>query len=535
MVACILALILPLVAGCSAEDSWQKKRLNIVTSTPIMADLASVIAGERALVTSLIPAGADPHTYEPSLRNVRDIAYADVAFTNGLLLEQQKLVRTIEANLPAEAISVAVAEKIESYGGTLLPLVEDASLDSIWLGLRTSGAPDDLDRARDTSVTFRATRAQGPGQLAAFITGTFGSVEMVADSTRMGVSGETQGGGTSLPLQAHTHLSWAYTEPGIYELDLEASAHTAQGETLTGLAEVPATTIHFAVGVDPQHLAQQLQEETGRPVTVLKNGHADLNADLATGTLKIRTDSGGQVENHDPATTVIAVPSRTLQEVPTGSQYRFLGQPGSKVYLLAQAVLGKHVHGEIDPHIWHSVPNAIAAVQLMRDTLSSADPSGASIYRAKAETLLEELSATHQELTAIYGGLSSSQTNLVTTHDGYRYLASAYGLTVAGYVSPGPGVEPSIQQRERLRRTITDLGVPALYTEHKNVTRTPVLQQVSEELGVKVCELYADTLDSAAPTYSHMMLKNAHTIAQCSTSSSAFRALPHLHPYGGQL
>ncbi|MFW0170257.1 anchored repeat ABC transporter, substrate-binding protein [Rothia sp. P4278] len=519
VVASILALILPLVAGCSAGDAGQQKGFHIVTSTPIMADLARAVAGDRAQVTSLIPAGADPHTYEPSLRNVRDIAYADVAFTNGLLLEQQKLVRTIDANLPAGATSVAVAEKIESYGGTLLPLVEDASLDSIWLGLRTSGSPKDLDLARDASVAFRASRAQGPGQLAAFITGTFGSVEMVADSTHMEASDENRQLETTLPLQAHTHLSWSYAEPGIYELDLEASAHTAQGESLTGLKEVPATTIHFAVGVDPQELAQQLQEQTGSPVTVLNNGHADLNADLATGTLTIRTDSDGQIENHDPATTVIAVPSRTLQEVPAGSQYRFLGKPGTKVYLLAQAVLGKHVHGEIDPHIWHSVPNAMAAVELMRDTLSTADPSGASTYRANAHALLEELSSTHQELTAIYGGLNSSQTNLVTTHDGYRYLASTYGLTVAGYVSAGPGVEPSIQQRERLRRTITDLGVPALYTEHKNLTRTPVLQQVSEELGVKVCELYSDTIDSAAPTYSHMMLKNAHTIAQCSARS----------------
>ena len=40
--------------------------------------------------TALIPNGADPHSYEPSLRDVRDVAYARLAFTNGLLLEQRK-------------------------------------------------------------------------------------------------------------------------------------------------------------------------------------------------------------------------------------------------------------------------------------------------------------------------------------------------------------------------------------------------------------------------------------------------------------
>lgn len=520
--SCLPFLLTALLAltGCSGAGARSQEGLQVVASTPILADLASAVAGDRARVTSLVPAGTDPHTYEPSLRDVRDIAYADVAFTNGLLLEQQKLVRTVDANLPKGATSVAVAEEIESYGGTLIPIVEDASLDSIWLGLRTSGAPHDTESgstlSRDASVTFRATEASGPGQLAAFITGTFGSVEKVADTGADGTARAGSLGETSLPLQAHTHLSWAYTQPGIYSLDLEAQARSSDGTPLDGLTDIPPTTVHFAVGVPPQAQVRSLQEATGQPITVLDAGHADLTAQLDTGRLVIRTDSEGQITEHDPAATLIAVPSRTLQELPAGPQYRFLGKPGDQVYLLAQAVLGKHVHGEIDPHIWHSVPNAMAAAQLMRDTLTAADPAGAATYRANTDTLLAELADTDRELHRIYGQLPAEGKNLVTTHDGYRYLASTYGLTVAGYVSPGAGVEPSIQQRERLRRTIDDLTVPALYTEHGSMNRTPVLQQVGNETGVRVCELYSDSLDSAAPTYSQMMLANAQTITDCS-------------------
>lgn len=79
------------------------------------------------------------------------------------------------------------------------------------------------------------------------------------------------------------------------------------------------------------------------------------------------------------------------------------------------------------------------------------------------------------------------------------------------------GVEPSIQQRERLRRTIDDLAVPALYTERGSMNRTPVLQQVGKEAGVRVCELYSDSLDADAPSYSQMMLANAQAITDCST------------------
>ena len=128
------------LSGCATTENASSDRMRVVATTPILADLAQQIAGERASVHSLVPAGADPHSYEPSLRDIRDVAYARCALTNGLLLEQRKLSKMVEANLPAGVVSVAVAEKIEQYGGKLEAIVEDASLDSIWLGLRVAGA-----------------------------------------------------------------------------------------------------------------------------------------------------------------------------------------------------------------------------------------------------------------------------------------------------------------------------------------------------------------------------------------------------------
>ena len=77
------------------------------------------------------------------------------------------------------------------------------------------------------------------------------------------------------------------------------------------------------------------------------------------------------------------------------------------MYLLAQAVLGKHVHGEIDPHIWHSVPNAKASVQVIRDALISADPAGASEYATRTEQVVKELDALDAQLRQVYGGCRS--------------------------------------------------------------------------------------------------------------------------------
>ena len=67
-------------------------------------------------IKTLMRRGADPHSYEPTLHNTRDIAYADAVFTNGLLLEPQALTRTIDATARPQARVVALAEQTQRFG-----------------------------------------------------------------------------------------------------------------------------------------------------------------------------------------------------------------------------------------------------------------------------------------------------------------------------------------------------------------------------------------------------------------------------------
>ena len=194
------------LSGCASTVNASSDRMRVVATTPILADLAQQIAGERASVHSLVPAGADPHSYEPSLRDIRDVAYARCALTNGLLLEQRKLSKMVEANLPAGVASVAVAEKIEQYGGKLEAIVEDASLDSIWLGLRVEeggqneSAPADASEAgmrfEVQSVRARPATATAIGRRAATPRATStssGRTGQTASTTRTAASGRSSG------------------------------------------------------------------------------------------------------------------------------------------------------------------------------------------------------------------------------------------------------------------------------------------------------------------------------------------------------
>ena len=61
--------------------------LKVVVSTQIIADWVRQIGGDHVEVTSLVPAGADVHTIELSVADIRAIADSDVVIINGAGLE----------------------------------------------------------------------------------------------------------------------------------------------------------------------------------------------------------------------------------------------------------------------------------------------------------------------------------------------------------------------------------------------------------------------------------------------------------------
>lgn len=559
------ALVLTLVAGCAGVgvDPAHDGQLRVVTTTGILADLVRNVAGDRATVSQLVPDGADPHSYEPSLRAIRDVAYADLAFSNYLLLEQHSIIRALDANLPASAQSVSIAEEAAKQGATILPLVEDRALDTLWLGMRVSGDGKRYGANRASEVDLQVVSVQGPGQASSYLTTTFGTPELGFSShDGFDAASDYKHDTVSLPADAHQHMSWAFTKPGVYRVQFKARLRPVKGKNVV----FKTATFTFAVGVDAAAVAKR----EGR--VVLGPGHGDVSVDLEAGRITLVADKqasgqawpsaaktasansasatpspGGSasptgsapsptpsdgasepsqsdvvvagaahVPGHvalDPQRVVVDVPTRTLAQVPQG--YGFVGRAGTQAYILPQAVLGKHVHGEIDPHLWHDVHNAAAYVKVICAKLKQVDPAGARVYDANAARYLNQLAQLDTQVKSTLDTISEANRQLVTTNDAYAYLANAYGLKVAGFVAPNPASEPSLADRRKLAATIKDLHIKAVFLE-PNLARTrSTLKVVASEAGVKVCPLYGDTLDNQAPTYQAMMRFNANSLARC--------------------
>lgn len=63
-------------------------RLDVVASTTVLADLVANVAGDRATVTSILPAGGEVHTFEPTPSDASRMADADLVVINGLGLDE---------------------------------------------------------------------------------------------------------------------------------------------------------------------------------------------------------------------------------------------------------------------------------------------------------------------------------------------------------------------------------------------------------------------------------------------------------------
>lgn len=80
-------------------------KVKIVATIPPLADFAHQIGGDRVEVTNVLPAGASPHTFEPTPSLANAAAQADLVLRIGLDLDHW-----VQGLLPAEVPVITAAE-----------------------------------------------------------------------------------------------------------------------------------------------------------------------------------------------------------------------------------------------------------------------------------------------------------------------------------------------------------------------------------------------------------------------------------------
>ena len=116
--AAIASLVL--VAGCNgsaaspspSESAGTTADYTVIATTSVFADLAQLALGNNVMIETIIPAGVDVHTFEPSPADAQKLAGADLIVMNGLGLDEWAL-SLLEAAGKSEEDVLELAEGID--------------------------------------------------------------------------------------------------------------------------------------------------------------------------------------------------------------------------------------------------------------------------------------------------------------------------------------------------------------------------------------------------------------------------------------
>jgi len=114
----VIMLVGVALAACGQLESGpngnEDSGLKIVVTTSFIGDVVEQIAGETAEISVLLEPGQNPHSYQPTPRDMVNISQADAVFVNGLHLEE--FLDDLLDGSDTDAELVVVSEGIEPLG-----------------------------------------------------------------------------------------------------------------------------------------------------------------------------------------------------------------------------------------------------------------------------------------------------------------------------------------------------------------------------------------------------------------------------------
>lgn len=158
--------------------------------------------------------------------------------------------------------------------------------------------------------------------------------------------------------------------------------------------------------------------------------------------------------------------------------------------------------------------NVTVWLEFIAAELAEHDPDNAETYAANASAAQAEIAQLANELQGILQPVGDAP--LIMFHDAYGYLASQFGLNIAGTIALGDAAAPGAQRLVELRDQLRDAGAVCIFAEVNHSSR--YIDMVVEGTEVRVgAELDPEgvTLEPGAALYPTLMRNMAQSIADC--------------------
>ncbi|MFA7746061.1 metal ABC transporter solute-binding protein, Zn/Mn family [Salinicoccus roseus] len=141
----------------------------------------------------------------------------------------------------------------------------------------------------------------------------------------------------------------------------------------------------------------------------------------------------------------------------------------------------------VDPHFWFNLDLYQQAFERVKDTLIKNNPEGEDQYEANYEAYLEELNELDQYVNKRIQEVPEESRILVTPHDAFGYLSTAYDIEVHAPQGFSTDSEVSNNQIQKTADMIVDNNVKAIFVETTtNPDRMRRIQEVVASQGGEV-------------------------------------------------
>lgn len=164
-------------------------------------------------------------------------------------------------------------------------------------------------------------------------------------------------------------------------------------------------------------------------------------------------------------------------------------------------------HHEYDPHIWLCPANAMTMARNICAGLAQLYPQYRSVFAQNLTGLLEDLETLQAYGEEQLGDLSCRE--IITFHDGFSYLAKAYGITIVDAIEEESGAEASAKELIEIIEEVEYHHIPAIFTEKSGSVAAAGI--IARETGAKCFDL---DMIMAGDSYFDAMYHNIDTLKE---------------------
>lgn len=224
LAAVLVLLLAAATAGCTGADRQQDERIVVAVTIPPEQEFVERVGGDNVRVVLLVPAGADPHTYEPPPGVIAAVAEADVYAAVGSGIEFELAWRDKIASLNPDMLVVDCSRGID-----LISAGEDGHTGTdphIWLSPKNAKIM--VENIREGLVAADPENADEYDRNA-------GAYQAELDALDAEIAGALAGAGVKKVMVYHA--SWAYLarDYGFEEVPIESEGKEPSPQRLERL------------------------------------------------------------------------------------------------------------------------------------------------------------------------------------------------------------------------------------------------------------------------------------------------------------